>query len=192
MHSQRHEIGSRIYTTRARFKNWMINLADLTAPGSKDWPHIPRIEIRRALRCDLSALVAIFAADGVGGHADTVDPSALPHYQAAFDRIAASTDTRLFVAEVDGVIAGTFQIVFLTALTGRGATNLLVKAVHTRRDLRGQGIGSAMMTYCIDLARCEGVRRIQLSSNAARLDAHRFYERLGFEPTHKGYTLTMK
>ncbi|MGN6548431.1 MAG: GNAT family N-acetyltransferase [Pararhizobium sp.] len=170
----------------------MINLAELTASRSKDRPHVPRIEIRQAVRSDVPALVAIFASDGVGGHGDTVDPSALPDYQAAFDRIAASTDTRLFVAEMGGVVAGTFQIVFLTALTGRGATNLLVKAVHTGRDLRGQGIGSAMMTYCIDLARREGVRRIQLSSNAARLDAHRFYERLGFEPTHKGYTLTMK
>jgi hypothetical protein len=32
---------------------------------------------------------------------------------------------------------------------------------------------------------------VQLTSDASRTDAHRFYQRLGFEPTHVGFKLTL-
>lgn len=36
-------------------------------------------------------------------------------------------------------------------------------------------------------ARTRGCTILQLTSDAARTDAHRFYERLGFRPTHVGF-----
>lgn len=147
--------------------------------------------IRRAQRADVPALVALFADDAVGGHGDTTDPEALPAYLAAFEVIAGSPRERLYVAELDGAIAGTFQTVLSTILTGRGSTGMIIEAVQTRGDLRGRGIGAAMIRFCIEEARRLGCDHVRLTSNRARTGAHRFYERLGFAPSHLGFKLKL-
>ncbi len=148
--------------------------------------------IREAGESDLPALIALFAADAVGGHGDTTDPAAFGAYQRAFDIIAASPDQTLYVAELGGEVVGTFQIMITTSLTGRGASSMIIEAVQTRSDMRGQGIGAKMITFCIEEAKRRGMRLIQLTSNAARKDAHRFYERQGFKPSHLGFKMAVK
>lgn len=150
------------------------------------------IIIREARRDDLKALIAMFAADDIGGHGDTVSQDALPDYERAFETIAASPDQTLFVAELAGDVVGTFQIELTTTLTGRGASFMIIEAVQTRSDMRGQGIGARMIEFCIEKARASGLARVQLISNAKRKDAHRFYERLGFEPSHLGFKMVLK
>ncbi|ACM36279.1 MULTISPECIES: GNAT family N-acetyltransferase [Rhizobium/Agrobacterium group] len=148
--------------------------------------------IRPAQENDIVAIVALFAADDLGGHGDTTDPDALPDYLAAFRRIAASSNEILYVAERDGAVVGTFQTMITTTLTGRGSSSMIVEAVQTRADCRGQGIGAQMIEFCLERARAEGLRLVQLSSNAVRLDAHRFYERLGFSKSHFGFKFKLK
>ena len=148
--------------------------------------------IREAREADLPALIALFASDPLGGHGDTLDAEAFPRYLAAFNTIAASPDQTIYAAELDGTVVGTFQTMFTTSLTGRGSSSLIIEAVQTRNDMRGQGIGAKMIEYCIDDARKRGVRLVQLTSNAARKDAHRFYERLGFKPSHLGFKMALK
>jgi GNAT superfamily N-acetyltransferase len=150
------------------------------------------LTIREARETDLPALIALFAADPLGGHGDTLDPAAFSDYLAAFNTIAASPDQSLFVAELDGVVVGTFQTMITTSLTGRGASAMIIEAVQTRDDVRGQGIGARMIEYCITDARARDVRLVQLTSNATRKDAHRFYERLGFKPSHLGFKMRLK
>lgn len=150
------------------------------------------VEIRLARRKDVAALAALFAADSLGGHGDTVDPAALPDYLAAFDRIAANATDRLYVAEIDGVVVGTFQTTLITSMSARGSSNMNVEAVQTRGDMRGRGIGEAMMRFAIDRAREAGARQVQLTSNSSRTDAHRFYERLGFARSHIGFKLKLR
>ncbi|MCF1459729.1 GNAT family N-acetyltransferase [Agrobacterium vitis] len=148
--------------------------------------------IRPAQENDIVAIVALFAADDLGGHGDTTDPDALPDYLAAFRRVAASSNEVLYVAERDGAVIGTFQTMITTTLTGRGSSSMIVEAVQTRADCRGQGIGAQMIEFCLERARAEGLRLVQLSSNAVRLDAHRFYERLGFSKSHFGFKFKLK
>ncbi|BCH59923.1 acetyltransferase [Agrobacterium vitis] len=148
--------------------------------------------IRPAQENDIVAIVALFAADDLGGHGDTTDPDALPDYLAAFRRIAESSNEVLYVAERDGAVVGTFQTMVTTTLTGRGSSSMIVEAVQTRADCRGQGIGAQMIEFCLERARAEGLRLVQLSSNAVRLDAHRFYERLGFSKSHFGFKFKLK
>lgn len=59
---------------------------------------LPNILIRRARREDLPALVAMFAADALGGHGDTTDPEAFQDYVRAFAVIEASP-TRRFMSQ---------------------------------------------------------------------------------------------
>ncbi|WP_413709304.1 GNAT family N-acetyltransferase [Rhizobium sp. Rhizsp82] len=148
--------------------------------------------IREAREADLAALIALFAADDIGGHGDTADEAAFPDYLRAFSAIAASPDQTLYVAELSGEVAGTFQTSIATTLTGRGASFMIIEAVQTRDDLRGQGIGRQMIEFCIAEAKSRGFSRVQLISNGKRKDAHRFYERLGFEPSHLGFKMALK
>jgi len=48
-----------------------------------------------------------------------------------------------------------------------------------------------MMRWAIEEARRRGCSRVQLTTNNARKDAHRFYERLGFRGTHLGMKLAL-
>lgn len=146
--------------------------------------------IRVAREEDIPALVAIYAADAFG-HGDSTDPAFLPIYQAAFAAITASTAETLYVAEIGGVIVGTFQTLATVTLTGRGTLSMIVEAVQTHPDYRGKGIGAKMMAFCIEDARKRGAQIIQLTSNASRTDAHRFYERLGFIKSHAGFKMKL-
>ena len=108
-----------------------------------------RISIRVAERGDVPLIVELLVADDIGGHADSADPGVVDRYVAAFDRIAGSPIETLYVAEWDGVVAGTFKTTLLSVLSGQGATSLLVQTVHVRPDLRGNGIGHEMMRFCV-------------------------------------------
>lgn len=147
--------------------------------------------IRDACEDDIAALAAIFAEDDKGGHGDTADSAALPAYLAAFRRIAESPDNRLLIVELGGEVVGTAQVTFTTSLTGRGSTRMTIEAVQMRADMRGRGYGEALMRHCIELGRERGVRLVDLMSNAARTDAHRFYERLGFVKSHVGFKMKL-
>ncbi|TKT79198.1 GNAT family N-acetyltransferase [Aquamicrobium sp. LC103] len=150
---------------------------------------IQDLEIREARRVDVPAIVALFAADTLGGHGDTTDAAAGGDYLTAFEKIAASPNDTLHVAMLGGEVVGTFQTTLITSMTGRGATSMTIEAVQTRADMRGRGIGERMIRFAIEKARGEGVRLVQLMSNNARVDAHRFYERLGFAKSHAGFKM---
>lgn len=151
----------------------------------------PSLTIREARREDVLAIVVLFAADEIGGHGDTTDPAALPLYEAAFDRIAASPADTLYVAELEGEVVGTFQTMLITSMTGRGSSALTIEAVQTRSDKRGLGVGEVMIRFAIEQGRRAGAKTAKLTSNAARADAHRFYRRLGFAQSHVGFKLKL-
>jgi GNAT superfamily N-acetyltransferase len=64
--------------------------------------------------------------------------------------------------------------------------------VRTTSELRGRGIGAALMAHAVERARARGCGIVQLSTNKARADARRFYERLGFTATHEGMKLMLR
>lgn len=148
-----------------------------------------RLIIREATAGDLDALIALFAADDLGGHGDTLDAGARPLYAAAFDCIAAQSGTSLHVAELDGAVVGTYQLTFVPGLSTRGAIRAILEGVQVRGDMRSRGIGEAMVRRALEQAREGGAAGLQLTSNLKRTDAHRFYERLGFSKSHAGFKL---
>ncbi|POH25498.1 GNAT family N-acetyltransferase [Sinorhizobium americanum] len=153
---------------------------------------VMELVIRKAEREDLPAIIALFANDTLGGHGDTIDAEAFADYLAAFERIKASTHQALYVACVGGEVVGTFQTALSISLPGRGSSSLVIEAVQTREDMRGRGIGERMVRHAIAEAREKGAAKVRLTSNASRVDAHRFYERLGFERSHFGFNMPVK
>jgi len=150
------------------------------------------IVIREAREEDIPEIVAALADDTVGGHGNTLDPAAMPGYRAAFARIRESANDTLYVAEVEGQVVGTFQTTMITVMTRHGRPDMTIEAVHVRATMRGRGVGAAMMRFAIDKARAAEVSVVQLMSNAARKDAHRFYARLGFVQSHFGFKLRLR
>jgi GNAT superfamily N-acetyltransferase len=151
---------------------------------------VPEPTIRRATAEDVPAIVAMLADDVLGAARET--PHDLAPYVAAFAVIDADPHQRLVVAERDGQPVGTLQLTILPGLSRRAATRALVEAVRVSRDERGSGLGARLLTWAIDEARRSGCVLVQLTTDKARTDAHRFYEKLGFEATHLGYKLALR
>ncbi|HWV22829.1 MAG TPA: GNAT family N-acetyltransferase, partial [Thermomicrobiales bacterium] len=112
-------------------------------------------------------------------------------YLAAFDAIDADPNQLLAVIKVDGHVAGTLQLTFIAGLSRRGATRATIEAVRVHRDHRKGGLGTAMLEWAIEQARDRGCTMVQLTADTARVDAHRFYQHLGFEPSHIGFKMTL-
>ena len=153
--------------------------------------HEAEPSIDKARREDVAAIVDIIRGDEIG-HGDAKGEVELAPYLAAFARIEASPDNVLYVARIGGEVVGTFQRTLIPGLVARGRTRMKIESVHVRPDLRGKGIGAAMMHFALEEARRLGVGMVELTSNKKRGDAHRFYERLGFERSHEGFKLAIR
>ncbi len=150
---------------------------------------IPGLTFRTAGRRDVPDLVRLIADDAlaIGGDSDPLDPL----YAEAFDRMAAQPGNRMVLAELDGRPVGCFQLTVVHGLGRRGAARATIESVKVASDLRGRGIGGAMMRHAVDLARAEGCALVQLTTQTRRTDAHRFYKRLGFQDSHIGMKLDL-
>ncbi|WP_413876740.1 N-acetyltransferase family protein [Albidovulum sp.] len=142
------------------------------------------IRFRDATREDVPAVVALLAEDTLGATREGTD---LAPYLAAFDTMQAERANTLIVGEEAGRIVATCQITFITGLSLRASRRAQVESVRVASDLRGRGIGAALMAEAEARARAAGCALVQLTTNRARADAHRFYERLGFTPSHLGF-----
>ncbi len=138
---------------------------------------------------DVPAIVALLAADSLGAGRET--PDDLAPYLAAFDRLAADPNQHLLVAERQGEVVGTLQLTVIPGLSRAGATRTVVEAVRVRSTERGLGLGTLLMEHAIEESRRLGASLVQLTSDSSRVDAHRFYERLGFTGSHVGFKLAL-
>lgn len=149
----------------------------------------PEVRLRRATLGDLDAILALLADDAVSAaRGDRGRPEDRPAYERAFGSIDRDPAQLLLVAEsdADGVI-GTMQLSLLPGLARRGAMRLQIEAVRVRSDRRSGGIGGRMIRWAMEVAPTMGAALVQLTSDASRVDAHRFYERLGFTASHIGF-----
>lgn len=95
------------------------------------------------------------------------------------------------MAVQDGRVVGTLQLTLIPGLSRKGATRSIIEAVRIHADARGGGLGSRLIEWAVDQSRREGCQLVQLTSDASRTDAHRFYERLGFTASHVGFKLAL-
>ena len=146
---------------------------------------------RTAERRDVPEIVRLIADDALANGGDSYGEPLAQDYWDAFDRMAAQPGNRIVLAEQDGRLIGCFQFTVVHGLSRRGAARATIESVKVASDQRGQGIGSAMMRHAIELARTEGCALVQLTTQTRRADAHRLYERLGFQATHLGMKLAL-
>jgi GNAT superfamily N-acetyltransferase len=150
------------------------------------------LKFRPATREDLPEIVRMLADDFLGAQRERYETPLPESYLKAFAEIEADRNNELVVAELDGRIVGTLQLTFTPSVSFQGGKRATVESVRVDRKYRGRGIGRELMRWAIERARAEKCVSIQLTTNAERKDAHRFYENLGFKGSHLGMKLSLK
>jgi GNAT superfamily N-acetyltransferase len=153
---------------------------------------MPCLTFRRATERDLGEIVALLADDFLGASREATDTYTRRAYTAAFGAIDSDKNQLLAVAEDSGHVIGTLQLTFIPGLARGGIWRGQIEAVRVASHRRGEMIGEAMFEWAIQLCRERGCGLAQLTTDKTRPDAHRFYDRLGFAPSHIGYKLTLR
>jgi len=147
------------------------------------------ITIRRARREDVGKIVAMLADDALGRARERIETPLPDSYFRAFARLDADPNITLVVAEEAGAVVGCLQLCILPGLSSQGASRALIEDVRIDSTCRSRGVGEQLVRWAIDEARTQGCKLVELLTHNTRVDAQRFYERLGFARSHVGMTI---
>ena len=143
------------------------------------------ISFRYATEADLPIIVAMLADDEIAESRESASVS--DEYREAFGAMAKEVYNRVLLAEIDGKIVGSLQLVFIPGVSRNGSKRALIESVRVKSSVRGQNVGTALMKEAIRVARENGCKLVQLDSDLRRPRAHLFYRRLGFVQSHAGF-----
>lgn len=146
----------------------------------------PAVTIRPATRADVPAVVRLLADDPLGALREAVTEPLPAAYWSAFDALTRQAGNTLLIAECDGTVVGCLQLTLLPGLSHQGMTRGQIEGVRVSAAMRGRRIGEALVLEAEQRARAAGAGVMQLTSDASRTDAHRFYARLGYAASHVG------
>ncbi len=153
---------------------------------------ITAISVRRARRDDVAAIVAMLADDHLGSARERLDDPLPAAYFNAFDAVERDPNLRLVVAETgEGRVVGCLQLCVLPGLSSQGASRGLIEDVRVASDCRSRGIGEQLVQWALAEARAMGCKLVELFTHNSRVDAQRFYKRIGFAPSHVGMTVRL-
>ena len=149
-----------------------------------------QIKIRPARRDDIGIIVGMLADDPLGRARERIEDPLPASYFRAFEVLEQASNIQLVVAEEGGgAVVGCLQLCILPGLSSQGASRGLIEDVRVATHCRSRGIGEQMVQWAIAEARGKGCKLVELLTHNARVDAQRFYARLGFQPSHVGMTL---
>lgn len=132
--------------------------------------------IRQATSHDLPSILQLYA--------DVLDKGkvlTLPEAEVLFQKMSSYPNYKVYVAEIEHQVVGTFALLIMDKMAHQGTPSGIVEDVAVRADCQGRGIGKQMMQYAMQICRTEGCYKMVLSSNQRRVEAHAFYESLGFD-----------
>jgi GNAT superfamily N-acetyltransferase len=152
---------------------------------------MPELTYRAATPADLPFIITQIVDDSVVAVDDDPADATSEGYLKALAAIDADPNQEMFVVELDGERVGCFHLTYIPGLMRRGMWRGLIEVVHVVPERRNGGVGTAMMRWALDRCRDRGCGMAQLTSNKARIDAHRFYERLGFAKSHEGFRISL-
>ena len=150
------------------------------------------MEFRTATADDLPAIVKLLADDELGATRERDEDPLPQEYRDAFAAMERQGESIVILVVDDGGVIGCLQLIYIPGLGRLGMTRAQIEAVRIDRRYRGRGIGEALVRLAIERARQHGCGLVQLTTDRSRGDAHRFYERLGFEASHLGMKLDLR
>lgn len=147
---------------------------------------LAELTIREAQDADLPAVLALYGQPDL----DNGNILSLEAAKEIFAQFARYPHYKLYVAERGGRIIATYALLIMDNLGHLGAPSAIAEDVVVDATSQGQGVGAAMMRHALAEARAARCYKLALSSNAKRIRAHEFYERLGFE--RHGYSFMVR
>jgi ribosomal protein S18 acetylase RimI-like enzyme len=151
---------------------------------------ISSVTIRRARRDDVGIIIKMLADDPLGSARERIEDPLPQSYLTAFETLDRDPNIELVVAaDVEGAVVGCLQLCILPGLSSQGASRGLIEDVRVARHCRSRGIGEQMVQWAVAQARAKGCILVELLTHHTRVDAQRFYERLGLQRSHVGMTM---
>jgi ribosomal protein S18 acetylase RimI-like enzyme len=151
---------------------------------------ISPVTIRRARRDDVETIVRMLADDPLGRGRERLEDPLPPCYFEAFEALEHASHIQLVVAQdADGAVIGCLQLCILPGLSSQGTSRGLIEDVRVASHCRSRGIGEQLVQWAVAQARARQCKLVELFTHNTRVDAQRFYQRLGFQPSHVGMTL---
>ncbi|WP_448041032.1 GNAT family N-acetyltransferase [Bradyrhizobium liaoningense] len=147
------------------------------------------LSIRPARREDVAAIVAMLADDHLGRARERVEDPLPASYYDAFARVERDPNLTLVVAESAGRVVGCLQLAILPGLSSQGGLRGLLEDVRVASDCRSRGIGEQLVQWAVTEAKARECNLVELLTHQTRVDAQRFYKRLGFAASHVGMTV---
>jgi ribosomal protein S18 acetylase RimI-like enzyme len=147
------------------------------------------VTVRPARRYDVAAIIAMLADDHLGRARERLEDPLPSLYYDAFERLSRDPNIELIVAEEGGRVVGCLQLCILPGLSSQGASRGLLEDVRVASDRRSRGIGEQLVEWAVGEAKARGCKLVELLTHHTRVDAQRFYERLGFSRSHVGMTI---
>jgi GNAT superfamily N-acetyltransferase len=136
--------------------------------------------IRSAVSSDLPQLLALYQ------QLNNSDPLLSPEQIAAvWSEFISNRCSTCFVAEIDKTIVASSVITIIPNFTRGGRPYGVIENVITHCDYRKRGTGTTLMNHLISFAKEKNCYKVMLQSGIARKDAHRFYEKAGFDGNSK-------
>jgi GNAT superfamily N-acetyltransferase len=134
---------------------------------------VSRIALREVVAADAEHIAALIDQLGYPVSAEDV---------AERLNLIEASGQKVLVAELDGRAIGCLSTSTMTVLH-RPAPVGRISMMVIAEDLRGQGIGAKLVAAAERTLRDKGCQLVEVTSNLRRTDAHRFWERIGYDRT---------
>jgi GNAT superfamily N-acetyltransferase len=108
----------------------------------------------------------------------------LPAAQDIWDSIE-NANVRCFAAKQDGAVVSCCTIYIIPNLTRGGKAIGFLENVVTAEDFRRRGLATEVLRLAIEFAKSQNCYKVILQSGTDRSEAHRLYEKLGFDGSRK-------
>jgi N-acetylglutamate synthase-like GNAT family acetyltransferase len=145
--------------------------------------------VREAVLSDLPRLLVLMQQLSTGGARPEVKVEPVtPRHEAVLAELIASPSCHLLVVEDGGQVLATCALYIVPNLSHGAASWAIVENVVVDESCRSKGYGERLMVEAERIAQDAGAYRLSLMSNMLRGDAHRFYARIGYQPSHQGFT----
>lgn len=144
-----------------------------------------------AKKSDLKEIVRLLADDELGSKREKYEDPLPEAYYHAFAAMENQGGNDILLAIQNEDIIGCLQLTVIPGLTRLGMKRAQIEGVRVDKNYRGKKIGEALLQEAIAISKSAGCGLVQLTTDKDRIDAHRFYEKLGFTSSHEGMKLIL-
>ena len=138
------------------------------------------MEIRQLHKDDLKSLLELYIQLDDGNKDLNVENS-----ESVWKEIEENKNIRYIGAVDNGKVVSTCYLVIIPNLTHFGRSICFIENVVTDKEYRKQGLGKMVIQKAVEIAKENNCYKVILQSGMQRTEAHKFYEKIGFDGNTK-------